>query len=699
VKKQPQKRRRQPVGKPLPPWAIGAGIFALAVIIRIIYILQARANPQFAAPMMDAGYHDEWAWQLAQGTWESGRPFFRAPLYPMFLSAIYSLGGHNFLLPRLIQAFIGAGSCLLLYLIGRRIFSPAAGLIAGVMMALYGTLIYFDNELLIPGLFIFLILTFFRLYLAAMDESPRRVLLGGGAGLAFGLAAITRPNILIYLPVLLATAFPRLGFNLSRVTLAVMLICALIPVGAVTVYNATAGGDAVLIASQGGVNFYIGNNDQSDGRTAIVPGTRPDWWGGRFDTIQLAEEALGHKLKDSEVSEYWLGRAFEFIKTQPGDWLSLTARKFGLFWTAAEIGNNSSISYLKTYAPIMKLPWLGFGLVAPLGLAGLWLALRDRNRHAWLGAGFIILYMAGVVTFFVCARFRLPIVPFLILFAGYAIARGAELLRDGALRTILPGTVIFLAAALMMNVSARGFEENIALAKFHDGIAWKKLGELGQAERSWREALRLDPNLTQARNNLANLLSDTGDRDLARQAYEAAITADPRNAAAHANLASWHLIGDDLAQAQRKVADALAIDADHSESLRLLGVILEGQNRFPEAREAYERALQFTREAHRIENNLASLAMKDERLDEAREHLGRAIELKPDYALAWMNLGVLHANEGDLAEAESALRRAIRYDPRSWQAWDGLSQVLNALGKTSEAAQARAEAQKARGGR
>ena len=50
-----------------------------------------------------------------------------------------------------------------------------------------------------------------------------------------------------------------------------MLLCALIPIGGVTLYNATAGGDLVLIASQGGVNFYIGNNERSDGRTAIVP--------------------------------------------------------------------------------------------------------------------------------------------------------------------------------------------------------------------------------------------------------------------------------------------------------------------------------------------------------------------------------------------------------------------------------------------
>lgn len=702
MKKDVKKGQRSSSGKPLPPWVAGAAIFSLALLVRVIYTLQARANPQFAAPMMDAGFHDEWAWQLASGTWESGKPFFRAPLYPFFLSLIYSIGGHNLLLPRLVQALIGAGSCLLTYGIGRRIFSQAAGVAAGAMMALYGTLIYFDNELLIPVLFIFLLLAFFLLFIQALDKTPRRLIISSAAGLVFGLAAITRPNILIFLPVMIAAALPRLGFGLTRGALMVMLICAAIPIGGVTLYNATAGGDVVLIASQGGVNFYIGNNEQSDGRTAVVPGTRPDWWGGRFDTIQLAEEAMGRKLKDSEVSDYWLGRGLDYIQNRPGDWLALTARKFGMFWTAAEIGNNSSIGYLKSFAAIMKLPWLGFGLVAPLGLAGLWLALRDRNRRAWLGAGFIVLYMAGVIAFFVCARFRMPVVPFLIIFAGYGVTRGFELLRGGPGRqspkVLLPAAIVFVVAALAMNVSARGYSENIALAKFHDGIAWKRQNELRRAEMSWREALRLDPNLAQARNNLANLLTDTGERSQAREAYEAAIAADPRNAAAHANLASWHLEGGDLAGAEQKITEALAIDANHSESLRLLGVIRERQNRLPEARAAYERALSFTRESHRIENNLATLAMKENRLDLALQHLTRAIELKPDYALAWTNLGALHANEGNLAEAETALRQATFHDPKSWQAWDGLSQVLNALGKSAEAAQTRAQAEKARTG-
>ena len=105
-------------------WLTGArpllGIFLLALLVRVIYILQQRANPQFASPLLDPAYHDQWAWQLATGTWKPEGPFFRAPLYPIFLAAIYRLVGHDYLAARMVQAIVGALSCVLTYAIGAR---------------------------------------------------------------------------------------------------------------------------------------------------------------------------------------------------------------------------------------------------------------------------------------------------------------------------------------------------------------------------------------------------------------------------------------------------------------------------------------------------------------------------------------------------------------------------------------------------
>ena len=68
--------------------AVAVGI---ALVFRAIYLLQIRGNPYFDVPLMDEGYHDLWAREIASGDWASRIPFFRAPLYPALLGLAYRL--------------------------------------------------------------------------------------------------------------------------------------------------------------------------------------------------------------------------------------------------------------------------------------------------------------------------------------------------------------------------------------------------------------------------------------------------------------------------------------------------------------------------------------------------------------------------------------------------------------------------------
>jgi Tfp pilus assembly protein PilF len=673
-----------------------AGIFLLALLVRVIYILQQRANPQFASPLLDPAYHDQWAWQLATGTWKPEGPFFRAPLYPLFLAAIYRVVGHDYLAARLAQAVLGSLSCVLTYAIGARLFSRTVGRLAGLGAALYGTVIHFDGELQIPVLLLFLVLAFFYALLRALGEAAGEGRRAGRwsalAGALFGLAIITNPPVAVFLPALVWVFWDRLRRGFPPRAVVAFGVLALIPPAIVTAYNATAGHDFVVVASQGGVNFYIGNNPESDGHTAVVPGTRPDWWGGRFDTIKLAERELGRTLKDSEVSRYWFRKGLAFAAGQPLQWIGLTARKFALFWSAVEIGNNESIPHVDSYASIMRLPFLGFGLAAPLGLAGIALALRRRRREAILPLAWIVLFMAGVIVFFVNARYRIPVLPFLLIFAAYAVVEGWACWRRGERRGLAVPAILGLLALLAVNVPAIGHRENIAQARFADAVAWRQKGNLAEAERALRDAVRLDPNLAEARTNLANLLTERGETGDALRAYQQAIAAAPGNARGYANLASFYLDAGKTAAAESTVTRGLAIDPDNSEALRILGVVREQRGDLAGAREAYLHALRFTRERPRLENNLAGLAMREGRMDEAEQRLRTAVELEPKYALAWSNLGGLYANTGRLPQAAEALQRAAELQPNAPPAWLKLADVLQRLGRTGEAEQARRRA-------
>ena len=115
--------------------------------------------------------------------------------------------------------------------------------------------------------------------------------------MVFGLSAIARPTILPFVAAvgvwIVVTRWRSGGIRAALHEAVLFGVGVALPIAPVTLHNYLADGDLVLVASNGGVNFYIGNNPESDGVTAVVPGTRADRWGGHEDQVRMAREALG----------------------------------------------------------------------------------------------------------------------------------------------------------------------------------------------------------------------------------------------------------------------------------------------------------------------------------------------------------------------------------------------------------------------
>ncbi|MDH7481606.1 MAG: glycosyltransferase family 39 protein, partial [Armatimonadota bacterium] len=124
-------------------------LLLIAIIIRVIYILQYKNNtPCYLAPMMDSQYYDLWAQRVARGEGYGAKPFYMAPLYPYVLAGIYKIFGHNYGVVYVIQAVLGIGNLLMVYLIGRRIFGHWAGVVGMVLVMGYGPVMYLESKLL-----------------------------------------------------------------------------------------------------------------------------------------------------------------------------------------------------------------------------------------------------------------------------------------------------------------------------------------------------------------------------------------------------------------------------------------------------------------------------------------------------------------------------------------------------------------------
>jgi hypothetical protein len=240
------------------------------------------------------------------------------------------------------------------------------------------------------------------------------------AGLALGATAITHVTSLVLAPVALVWILWKRPWSVRRGVAAAAFAGGLaVLVGGVTLRNVVVSGDPVLIASQGGINFYIGNNEQSDGKSALAPGMpeaaqviSPD--GTYRDSMQvaaktLAERELGRVLRASEISRYWYDRGFEWMTDHPKAALVHFARKVVYFWNAFEISNNRDLrDQARRFTPLLRFLLWHFAILLPLALFAILRGGMARSR--WLLVGFLGVYSLAIAAFFVCARYRQPAV-------------------------------------------------------------------------------------------------------------------------------------------------------------------------------------------------------------------------------------------------------------------------------------------------
>src|SRR5215510_12651971 len=188
------------------PIAIFAAILAFALLVRLLYLWQIREAPFFTLVMGDSKGYDEWARRIAAGDWIGTDVFYQAPLYPYFMGAIYTVAGHDVLAVRVCQAVLGSISCGLLAHAAARLFSKRAGIIAGVMLALYPPAIFFDGLLQKTALDAFL--TSLAIWIiSGLIVSPTASWRSWvSLGATMGALSLTRENALILIGVIVVWA-------------------------------------------------------------------------------------------------------------------------------------------------------------------------------------------------------------------------------------------------------------------------------------------------------------------------------------------------------------------------------------------------------------------------------------------------------------------------------------------------------------
>jgi len=655
----PPAQAQSPRGRAWLAWL--AAVFLTALVPRLVYSAQfERDHPQADRLPIDERSYDRWARELAGGDWIGHEIFFQEPLYAYGLGVVYELAGSEphaqRELARTIQAVLGAATSVLVALLGARVVSRKAGLVAGFCMALYRPAIWMGALLLKPALFL-PVLTLFAIALLSTRglESARpsvrlwRWLL---VGVLAGVGALLRGNMLILSPLFAAWPVARALWQRQRVAPAIGSAAAIglgvaLALAPVALRNRAVGGRLVLTTSGAGTNVYGGNNPYNPyGLATEFPWVRgvPEHEAG--DWKHEAERRLGRALDPAEVSRYWLGQALESAREHPALHASILWNKLRLTLGSYEVPDNHFIEWDARYVPFLQLPLPGFAVVGTLGLAGLLIALvRTARRRAPPRpealelAALFALYLGTIVLTVTSERVRLALVPLLLPFAAAWLLGLRRAPRELAvsLASLAAAALLVLLPVLPEAKRDADFDErdhNLAVGLLTDPV------DLDGAAKLAADLERLHPA-----DPRVQILNADVDYRLARRQLDAADPAVRARA------------GEGVVRALSRLEHAAESDKPtlRFQAQALSAAILQYLGRWPEAEERYRSALLFDPSDRDVRRRLAVVIA--ERAVAASEPEARRRGLQEALALVRALLDEQH--EPELEDLAARFDRAL----------------------------------------
>jgi len=273
-------------------------------------------------------------------------------------------------------------------------------------------------------------------------------------------------------------------------------------------------------------------------------------------------------------------------------------------------------------------------------------AFRREPRRLLLYL-FLFAQSAAVVVFFVASRYRLPLVPILILFA----ADYCWWLRHQARRRQWWPAGLSLVVVM------------VAFAAVNRGLP--ALDRVYGAETD---------------RYLGIYHADRDDPAAAEQAYRRALAADPEYAEAHAELGQLWRDQGRHAEALAHLRRAHGICPQSGATAYLVGTAFAASGEPDSAESWFRRAITLAPYALAY-RDLGVLLLDRGRLSEAGALLARASELDAEDLDTWYKLGQCRYLQGEHAGAERALREALRLvpgDPEIREKIESLSRIRRA---------------------
>lgn len=393
-----------------PAWLRRAGWWALfiAFFLRVCWALSVPV-----IPVSDGDAYDVFAQNIASGScycWTPGEP---TALWPVGTSALYALiykvFGHSYVPIVVLNIMVGLGTVALAMSLARRWLGPVPALLTGWILAFWPLMIQFTTILASEMLFNFCVLAAF--WMATMPGwkwFPRSV----ATGVALAASAYIRPVALLLAPLVFlqeALIQRRLARAIAACALSCLVMIALILPWSLR--NLHVFDHFVLVSTNAGENFWMGNNPKTTGFYMPLPETG------------IVNEAD----RDRDFSQ----KAWEYIRQEPLAFATRTLKKALLLHDRESIGvawNEKGLEQRFGHSVLMPLKSISttyWWLILACAGYGLILLLRQRTWLEFLTLPPLTawVYYTAVHSITVTGdRYHVPSDPFIAMLAAYAIS-------------------------------------------------------------------------------------------------------------------------------------------------------------------------------------------------------------------------------------------------------------------------------------
>ena len=484
------------------PWLVFVPVI-LGFFVRVVALQSLKETPYFDFLLWDERLYHDLAVKIADGTFAS-KAVYEFPPLPAYLTALlYRLFSPDVIYVRYMNILFGAGTCAVVYGIGTRIGGTGAGLLAGVMAAVYEPLVFYSVVPLKTSMGVFFFALTMFLFLRCLSRSGWGSLLF--LGISAGLLLNVRPNALVMapaLPLILVWTFRKDPHAARRgvVVAGIFLAGFGMAVSPFVIRNLTVAGRCALTTTQAGFNLYLGNHLHSlDPYYRPVPFavTSPSEQGVQF-TIE-ASRRQNRRLSAHEASRYWTKEVLRIAFERPGAFFAKLFRKALVLFNRFEAGDHYDVEFLRKATGFLNIPLPGFSLVFPVGLAGLLLAVFRRSEQAVSLLVLMSLYGATLVVFFTNARYRLPLVVVLLPYGATGTLDILKRLKARDIPALVAACALIAGGVALESMPVRGTGDMTAYYNTH-AVVLNTQGRHQEAIRYWEDSSAMEQGFSDFAN-------------------------------------------------------------------------------------------------------------------------------------------------------------------------------------------------------